>query len=154
MEKLKIDIFLNTIAFLGHLWVWKFHWGLSLYYTSAKGLGGWVWKIVILSNVQFYVFADMGGSEKVQKYAEIVERWSISKSDNQLLKEFSNIFFLKTAAVILYMVRQFLWLTKWFSYCLKIDKQWSCTILKNKWEVFWVFMCYSRDVVFCYFSTK
>ena len=40
---------------------------------SAKGLGGWVWKIVILSNVQFYVFADIvGGSEKVQKYADIV----------------------------------------------------------------------------------
>ena len=46
------------------------------------------------------------------------------------------IFFLKTAAVTLYIVRQFLSLTKLFSYCLKIDEQWGCTILKNKWEVF------------------
>ncbi len=43
------------------------------YITSAKGLGGSAWEMVIFADVYYCIYADtVGGSEKVQKYAEIV----------------------------------------------------------------------------------
>ena len=41
--------------------------------TSAKELGGWGWKMNIFANVQYCIYADIvGGSEIVQKYADII----------------------------------------------------------------------------------
>ena len=43
------------------------------YIMSAKGLGGWVQKMAMLADVQYYIYADIvGGSEKVKKYADII----------------------------------------------------------------------------------
>ena len=49
------------------------------YITSAKGLGGWVQKMAIFADVQYCIYADIvggseiaGGSEKVQKYGDII----------------------------------------------------------------------------------
>ena len=37
------------------------------YITSAEGLGGWVRKMAIFPDVQYFIYADIvGGSEKVQ----------------------------------------------------------------------------------------
>ena len=46
-----------------------------LYITSAKGLGGCGRKIAIFADVQYSVFIlknVVGGSEKVQKYADVI----------------------------------------------------------------------------------
>ena len=46
-----------------------------LYITSAKGLGGWGRKIAVFADVQYSVFIlknVVGGSEKVQKYADVI----------------------------------------------------------------------------------
>ena len=41
--------------------------------TSVKELGGWIYKIVIFAGVQYCLCADIvGGSEKVQKYADAI----------------------------------------------------------------------------------
>ena len=50
------------------------------YITSAKGLGGWlVSKMVIFADVQHCIHAViMDGSEKVQKYADVIKGWSLS----------------------------------------------------------------------------
>ena len=47
------------------------------YITSAKELGGWVQKKSIFGDVQFFIYADIvggwvGGSEKIQKYADVI----------------------------------------------------------------------------------
>ena len=43
------------------------------YITSAKGLGGWGQKMAIFADVQYSIYADIvGGSEKVQKYADVI----------------------------------------------------------------------------------
>ena len=44
------------------------------YFTSVKGLGGWVQKMAIFADFQYYIYADIvGGSEKVKKkYADII----------------------------------------------------------------------------------
>ena len=48
------------------------------YITSAKRVGGWVQKIAVVAEVQ-YCNADIvgGGSEKVQKYADVINGWSL-----------------------------------------------------------------------------
>ena len=45
-----------------------------LYITSAYGLGGWGRKMAIFADVQYCIYADIvvGGSEKVQKYADVI----------------------------------------------------------------------------------
>ena len=43
------------------------------YITSAKGLGGWVYKIASFAKVQYCVYADIvGGSEKVPNYSDVI----------------------------------------------------------------------------------
>ena len=44
------------------------------YITTAKGLGGWVQKAAIFEDVQYCIHADkwLGGSEKVQKSADVI----------------------------------------------------------------------------------
>jgi hypothetical protein len=43
------------------------------YITSAKRLGGWLWKMTIFADVHLCIYADiMGGSGKVQKYADVI----------------------------------------------------------------------------------
>ena len=45
--------------------------------TSSKGLGKWVLKIAIFDDVQYCIYADLVvGSEKVQKYADVVKGWT------------------------------------------------------------------------------
>ena len=47
------------------------------YITSVKGLGGWVQKGVVFADVQYCIYADIvGGSEKVQKYFDVIYGWS------------------------------------------------------------------------------
>jgi hypothetical protein len=51
------------------------------YITSAKRTG-WIQKMAIFADVQYCIYADIvggwvGGSEKVQKYAEIIKGWSL-----------------------------------------------------------------------------
>ena len=49
------------------------------YITSAKGLGGWVKKMAVFANVQYCVYIDIvGGSEQVQKCADVIKEWSFS----------------------------------------------------------------------------
>ena len=53
------------------------------YITSTKGLGGWVKKKARFADVQYRIYADkvgtvkVGGSEKVQNYADIIFGWSL-----------------------------------------------------------------------------
>ena len=43
------------------------------YNMSAKGLGEWGQKMAVFADVQHYIYADIvGGSEKVQKYADVI----------------------------------------------------------------------------------
>ena len=43
------------------------------YITSTKGLGGWVWKMIIFADVQHCIHAAIVvGSDKVQKYADVI----------------------------------------------------------------------------------
>ena len=40
---------------------------------SAKGLGGWGQKIGIFADIQYCIYSNIvGGSEKVEKYADIL----------------------------------------------------------------------------------
>ena len=49
------------------------HSGDHPYITSAKGLGGWSQNIIIFTDVQNRIHADIvGGSEKLQKYSDII----------------------------------------------------------------------------------
>ena len=42
------------------------------YITSARGLGGWSWKMAIFADVHYCIYADIvGESEKGQKYADV-----------------------------------------------------------------------------------
>ena len=37
------------------------------YVTTVEELGGWVWKMAIFADVQYFIYAEIvGGSEKVQ----------------------------------------------------------------------------------------
>ena len=47
------------------------------YITSANRLGRWVRKVAIFDDVQYCIYADLVvGSEKVQKYADVVKGWT------------------------------------------------------------------------------
>ena len=49
--------------------------GTIPYIMSAKGLGGWVQKMAMLADVQYYIYADkVGGSvgRWGQKYADVI----------------------------------------------------------------------------------
>ena len=49
------------------------------YITSGKGLGEWVQKVAVFEDVQYYIYADkVGGSEKVQNYADLIYGWSLT----------------------------------------------------------------------------
>ena len=51
----------------------RYHFRDHPYIMAAKGLGGWVQKMAIFADVQYYIYADIvGGSEKVKKYADII----------------------------------------------------------------------------------
>ena len=51
--------------------------GPSLYYVSKRT--GWVWKMIIFDDVQHCIHAVIVvGSEKVQKYADLIWGWSLS----------------------------------------------------------------------------
>ena len=40
---------------------------------SAKGKDGWGWEIAIFADVEYCIYTDIvGGSEKVQKYADVI----------------------------------------------------------------------------------
>ena len=39
--------------------------------TSAKGLGGWVWKMVVFDDDQYYIYADIFGS-MLHRYADVI----------------------------------------------------------------------------------
>ena len=44
------------------------------YITSAKGLGGWVWKMANFSDIQYCVYAVIVGGwvKKIQNYADVI----------------------------------------------------------------------------------
>ena len=47
--------------------------GTIPYIMSARGLGGWVQKMAMLADVQYYIYADIvDRSEKVKRYADII----------------------------------------------------------------------------------
>ena len=57
------------------------------YITSTKGLGGWGRKMVIFADVQYCIYADIvGGSEKVQKYADVIQGWSGSDTTGSCVR--------------------------------------------------------------------
>ena len=78
----------NTNESVNSLFVWLIRYarlqcalhhcvGDHLYTTSAKGLGGWGQKMAFFADVLYCIYSDIvgewvGGSEKVQKYADVV----------------------------------------------------------------------------------
>ena len=54
--------------------------------TSVKELSEWVRKMAIYTEVQYFIYADIvGGSEKVQSYADVIYGWSLRMIDEKLL---------------------------------------------------------------------
>ena len=58
------------------------------YITSDKGLGGWVQKAAVVADVQHYIYADeVGGSEKVQNYSDVIYEWSLTLNGQGMLNK-------------------------------------------------------------------
>ena len=58
------------------------------YITSAKGLGRWVQIMSIFADVRYFIYANIEGwlvgvwvrgSEKAQKYSDVIKEWSLRK---------------------------------------------------------------------------
>ena len=73
----------NIMQYLGtysHTFYYRDH----PYITSAKGLGGWVQKTASFADVQYCIYADkVGGAQKGQKYADVIQGWSLMKINSK-----------------------------------------------------------------------